>query len=117
MPLHPLSPQQLAQAPTLFASFMGCEDGRYKTVGELLAIYRDRRMALPAGGDPADHLRVERFMRDMASDGWNDDVVVRVGEFDDDVLLIDGIHRGIAYLACIGQGISQARLPAVHVEL
>jgi hypothetical protein len=115
--LHPLSPRELAGAPTLFASFMGRTDTCYKTVGELYAIYRERSIALPAEQDCADDLRVERFMRDMAGDRWHDDVVVRVGEFEDDVLLIDGIHRGIAYLACIERGISPSRLPAVHVEL
>jgi hypothetical protein len=55
-------------------------------------------------------------MRDMASDGWNDGVVMRIGVFDDTTLLIDGIHRGIAYLACVEQGIAADRLPALHVD-
>jgi hypothetical protein len=36
--------------------------------------------------------------------------------FDDTVLVIDGIHRSIAYLACIEEGISPDRLPALHVN-
>jgi hypothetical protein len=36
--------------------------------------------------------------------------------FDGTTLVIDGIHRGIAYLACIEQGISPERLPALHVN-
>ena len=116
MALQPLSAGELADAPTLFASFMGhAGDGR-KTVGELLAIYRERSHTLPAAEDRADDLRVERFRRDMACDRWDADVVVRIGEFDDDVLVIDGIHRGIAYLACIQDGLSPARLPALHVN-
>ena len=52
----------------------------------------------------------------MASGRWNTDVVMRIGVFDAAVLVIDGIHRGIAYLACIEKGISPDRLPALHVD-
>jgi hypothetical protein len=116
MALQPLSPLELAGSRTLFASFMGAAGERYRTVAELLAIYRDRSRALSARNDRGDHMRVERFRRDMAGERWDADVVMRVGEFDDDVLVIDGIHRGIAYLACIQDGISPARLPALHVS-
>ncbi len=116
MALQPLSAGQLASTPTLFASFMGETDRDYKTVGELLSIYRQRSRSVRAGGDPADDLRVDRFATDMAGDGWTDDVVIRIGVFDDTVLVIDGIHRGIAYLACVQEGISPDRLPALHVD-
>jgi hypothetical protein len=52
----------------------------------------------------------------MASDRWKADLVMRIGVFDGAVLVIDGIHRGIAYLACIEEGISPDRLPALHVD-
>jgi hypothetical protein len=32
------------------------------------------------------------------------------------LLVIDGIHRAIAYLACLEKGISADRLPAVQVD-
>jgi hypothetical protein len=111
-----LSAQELAATPTLFANFMGSTDTSYKTVGELFAIYRERSASLVAGEDDADDLRVDRFMRDMASENWRDDVVMRIGVYDDKVLVIDGIHRGIAYLGCVAQGISPERLPALHVN-
>ncbi len=38
------------------------------------------------------------------------------GVFDGTLLVIDGIHRGIAYLACIERGISPDRLPGLHVD-
>jgi hypothetical protein len=116
MALQPLSAKELADTPTLFASFMGYIDRSYKTVGQLLAIYRERSNALHAAEDPANHLRVDRFMDDMASNRWKTDVVVRIGVFDDTLLVIDGIHRGIAYLACVEQGISPDLLPALHVN-
>lgn len=116
MALKPLSAKELADTPTLFANFMGYMDRSYKTVGQLLAIYGERRKALHATDDQADDLRVDRFMRDMASNRWKADVVMRIGVFDDTVLVIDGIHRGIAYLACIDEGISPERLPALHVN-
>jgi hypothetical protein len=41
---------------------------------------------------------------------------MRIGEFGSEVLVVDGIHRGIAYLSCIAAGISPQRLPALHVD-
>jgi aminoglycoside/choline kinase family phosphotransferase len=116
MALQPLSPHELADTPTLFASFMGHADASYKTVGQLLSIYRQRRDALRAGEDRADDLRVDRFMSDMARHRWKAGVVVRIGVFDDKLFVIDGIHRGIAYLACLQDGISTDRLPALQVS-
>ena len=116
MALKPLSAAELADTTTLFASFMGYMDRSYKTFGQLLAIYRERSKALRAAEDEADDLRVDRFMDDMASNRWKADVVLRIGVFDGTLLAIDGIHRGIAYLACIEDGISPDRLPALHVN-
>jgi hypothetical protein len=116
MALRPLAAEELAATPTLFASFMGYVDTRYKTLGQLRAIYRKRSRALQKGEDRADDLRVERFIDDMAGDRWKTDVVMRIGVFDGAVLVIDGIHRAIAYLACIEKGISPERLPALHVD-
>src|SRR5271156_2302386 len=116
MALERLSPAARAEPPTLFHSFMGHADRRHKTVGQLLEIYRERSSALDPAHDHADDLRVDRFVDDMASDRWTTEVVVRIGVFDDTVLLIDGIHRGMAYLACIEQGVSPERLPTLCVD-
>src|SRR5205823_13780212 len=110
-----LSPGELSNTSTLFSSFMGNADTSYETVGELLAIYRERSETLRAHDDPDDDLRVDRFMADMAGDRWTDDVVVRIGVFDDTVLMIDGIHRSIAYLACAQNMSSAGRLPALRL--
>jgi hypothetical protein len=116
MALRTLSPGELAGTPTVFSSFMGQPGTAFKTVDELLDIYRGRSAALCAAGEQCEHLRVERFMHDMASARWKDGVVMRIGVFDDKVLLIDGIHRAIAYLGCIENGISADRLPLLHVD-
>jgi hypothetical protein len=116
MAFQPLSAEELAQTPTLFASFMGYMGTSYKTLGQLRAIYRQRSKALPAGEDHADDLRVERFIDDMASNRWKSNVVMRIGVFDGTLMVVDGIHRGIAYLACIERGISPDRLPVLQVE-
>jgi hypothetical protein len=116
MALKPLSAEELAQTPTLFASFMGYPGTSYKTFGQLRAIYRERSKALHVAEDEADDLRVDRFVDDMASNRWKPDVVMRIGVFDGIVLAIDGIHRGIAYLACIEEGISPDQLPALCVD-
>jgi hypothetical protein len=116
MSLEPISAKELAETPTLFAGFMGYMGRSYKTCGQLLGIYRERRPTLHAAEDHADDLRIERFVRDMASGRWKADLVFRVGVFDGTLLVIDGIHRGIAYLACVEEGISPRRLPALHVN-
>ena len=116
MALRPLSASELAETPTLFASFMGYRDTSYKTLGQLRAIYRQRSRALHAANDQADDLRVDRFADDMASNRWEADVVMRIGSFGGTLLVIDGIHRGIAYLTCIEKGIGPNKLPALHVE-
>jgi hypothetical protein len=116
MALKALLPHELEQTSTLFASFMGSDDTHRKTMGELLAIYRERRSRLRASEDPDDDLRVERFVADMAGARWREDVVLRIGVFDGEVRVIDGTHRGIAYLACVQDGVSCERLPALHVD-
>jgi hypothetical protein len=116
MALVPLTAEELAETPTLFDSFMGQVGTGHKTLGQLRAIYRERSRALSAGEDGADDLRVERFIEDMASRRWSSSVVMRIGVFDGTMLAIDGIHRGIAYLACIERGIGPERLPPLHVE-
>jgi hypothetical protein len=116
MALQPLSARQLAESPTLFAGFMGCLERGQKTFAQLLAIYRERSKALRPADDEANDLRVERFMRDMAGGRWKTDVVIRIGVFDGTLLVIDGIHRGIAYLACLEDGIGPGRLPALQVN-
>ncbi len=116
MALQALSPQELADSPTLFASFMGRPGRSHRTVGELAAIYRECSCSLDAAQDPDHDLRVERFKRDMASARWRDSVVIRVGEVAGAVRVIDGIHRAIAYLSCLEDGVRPERLPALHVE-
>lgn len=116
MALQPLTADELAETRTLFASFMGRTGEDYHTLGRLHSIYRERSPALASGDDRDDNLRVERFRRDMAGGRWRESVVMRIGVFDDTTLIIDGIHRGIAYLACVEEGISPERLPPLHVE-
>ncbi len=116
MALEPMSVSELAETRTVFASFMGHTDADYQTLGALRAIYRERSGALSAGQDRDDDLRVERFIADMASERWSEDVVMRIGVFDETPMIIDGIHRGIAYLACVDDGIAPERLPALQVD-
>jgi hypothetical protein len=122
MAIQPLSASELADTRTVLASFMGQTIGEAtkvrnrKTVSELLAIYRERSKALPPEEDSGEDLRVDRFIDDMARGEWGADVVVRVGVFDDTVLVVDGVHRSIAYLACVEKGIDRARLPPLHVD-
>ena len=116
MALQALSPRELAGTHSLFRSFMGDAGAGHRTVGELLAIYRERCGELRAGEDPDDDLRVARFISDMAGGSWTDRLVMRIGEFDGRVHLIDGTHRAIAYLACLESGVGREVLPALTVD-
>jgi hypothetical protein len=116
MVLKPISARELADTPTLFASFMGYVGKSHKTFEQLLAIYRRRSRTLDPAEDRANDLRINRFMEEMARSRWDGDVVLRIGVFDGATLVIDGLHRGIAYLACVEQGIAGERLPALHVN-
>lgn len=116
MALEPISPRDLAGTPTVLSEFMGRRDARHGTVGQLQAIYRERRATITPAEDRDDDLRVERFIQDMANERWRSGVVVRIGVFGGRVMVIDGIHRGIAYLSCLAAGISPERLPALQVE-
>jgi hypothetical protein len=116
MALQPMTPAALAESPTLFARFMGEGDAHNKTVRELLEIYRERSKVLHAAEDRADDLRVKRFMDDMANERWRDEVIMRIGVFGGTTMVIDGIHRAIAYLACVEQGISPERLPTLCID-
>jgi len=116
MALKPITVRELESTPTVFASFMGYMDRRYKTFGQLLAIYRERSRLLAPAEDLANDLRVERFIQDMMGNRWKDDVVLRIGVFEGNEVVVDGIHRGLAYLACVQAGVSPDRLPALRVN-
>jgi len=117
MALRSISAGELAATPTLFSSFMGHRDEEPRTFGQLLSIYRERSGAIRPEEDLADDLRVERFRDDMADRRWREAIIIRIGEFDGRVLVIDGIHRGLAYLACVEAGISPDRLPPLRVAV
>jgi hypothetical protein len=116
MALRTLSPHDMAASPTLFASFMGRGGDGRKTFGALLDIYRERSRGLRPADDADDDLRIERFRADMRGERWHGEVVVRVGVFGGEVVAIDGIHRGIAYLACLADGVRRERLPALCID-
>ena len=116
MALRAVSPDHIAASPTLFASFMGRGGDGRKTFAALLDIYRERSSGLSPSDDPDDNLRIEGFRADMRDNRWRGEVVVRVGVLGGDVVAIDGIHRGIAYLACLADGVRRERLPALCVD-
>jgi hypothetical protein len=116
MALRSLSPQELAETPSLFSSFMGRAGRGHRTIGELVAIYRERRAELQADEDADDALRVDRFKQDMASRRWRDQLVLRIGVFGGQTRVIDGTHRGIAYLACLQDGVSSDWLPPLQID-
>ena len=111
MPLS-ITPDQLAHSRTIMTDFMGDQDVRFKTFVQLVAIFARDREALEREGDPSNDLCTLGYEAKMMSGEWKGAIVFLR---DDEGLIGDGIHRGIAYLRCIANGAHPARLPQLHL--
>lgn len=88
--------------------FMGDPGTTFKTFIELGEIFAHRRETLAREGDPSNDLRVLPYAASMIARQWESPIVFRR---DDDGRIGDGIHRGIAYLRCLREGLEPSRLP------
>jgi hypothetical protein len=61
--------------------------------------------------DPSDDLRIDKFVEDMKAGSWTGSIVIRF----DGTVVVDGIHRGIAYLKCVNDGLNPSNLPPIQV--
>jgi hypothetical protein len=116
MTILSLSPDDLGQLLTFITGFM-CDDpsSSYKTYDELLAIYRScKDWREPQ--DKSDDLRITPFIKDMKDGKWRDpNIVIVLGIWKNQVLVRDGIHRGVAYLGCFSDGVSPQDLPPLYL--
>lgn len=93
---------------TMITGFM-CELTEHeKTYTELLEIFARDQEILAEQGDPSNDLRVIPYEADMLAANWADPIVFVE---DQHGRIVDGIHRGIAYLRCIQAGMAPKALP------
>jgi hypothetical protein len=110
-----LEPADLGRLLTFITGFMCDGSTSYKTYHELLAIYHSCKDTVTPQADKSNDLRITDFITDMKNSAWRDEIVVVLGVWEGRVLVRDGIHRGIAYLACLTDGISVQDLPALFL--
>ena len=104
----------LAQMRTLITSFMCDSSTNSKTYAELVAIFKKCRPKFTPANDPSNDLRILQFQEDMQNGAWTGDILITADIHSD--IVTDGIHRGVAYLRCIENGVSETKLPAVVVQ-
>jgi hypothetical protein len=115
MTLVSLSSGDVGQLVTLITGFMCDRSTSYKTYRQLLAIYHSCK-ATWGPHDVSNDLRIAGYVIDMKYGTWRDEKIVLVlGVWNDRVLVTDGIHRGIAYLACLDDGMEPQDLPALYL--
>jgi hypothetical protein len=106
--LTPTTPEVLAVSETIMTGFM-CEPTKtFKTFAELIEIFSRDQATVAGKGDPSHDLRVIGFASAMLAGEWECPIVFRR---DDDGRIGDGVHRGIAYLRCIGDQAELSQLP------
>lgn len=102
--------QILSSTKTFITNFMCDSSMSKKTFSQLLNIF-DHCIERQQYGDPgANDLKSICYYQDMKDKKWMQPIPLRIvnGEVQ------DGIHRGIAYLKCIQDGISEAELPDIY---
>jgi hypothetical protein len=105
-----LDPDALGRTKTFIRAFMLDESSDQKTFAQLRVIYELDRYQIQS--DPSDDLRIGRFVKDMADGRWREDIVI----LRKDGLVVDGVHRGVAFLQCVADGVEIARLPKIVVR-
>ena len=86
--------------------------GNEKTFKELINIFNESSIKMTASEDLSNDFRIFDFVNDMGSGKWRGPVPLKV---DEGMRVIDGIHRGIAYLKCVEKGIDKESLPIIQM--
>ena len=103
-----ISSEELKNLNTLIKEFMLDRSGYEKTFSELLKIFNESKDQIK--DDNSDDLRILNFYNDMKNKKWTGDMLIQV---DENKKVLDGIHRGVAYLKCIEEGVSEKDLPKI----
>lgn len=97
---------------TLIKNFMCDSSTNNKTFGDLVKIFGDCKDKFTPETDSSNDLRILKFVDDMKNSKWTDSI--RIHSENGEVK--DGVHRGIAYLICINEGVSKKKLPEVFIN-
>ena len=115
MTLVSLSSDDLGEILTFITGFMCDRSASYKTYRQLLAIYHSCKDWW-GPYDESNDLRITGYIDDMSARQWRDpSVVIALGVWQTRVLVRDGIHRGVAYLHCLGSGTATQDLPPQYL--
>ena len=102
----------LSSRKTLITTFMCDGSKKNKTFAELVDIFHKCKDKFASETDPSDDLRVLTFIEDMKSEEWLEPIQL----LSKDGMVLDGVHRGIAYLIFIQDGVSKEKLPDVLIN-
>jgi len=105
-----INSHELENLVTLIKEFMIDRSSNNKNFKELLAIYES--CYLNFYPDLSKDLRINTYVQDMKNKKWNQEIIPEMKNGQ----ITDGIHRGIAYLKCIKEGIYEKELPEVYLK-
>ncbi len=109
IPKKTIKANELRELITLIREFMVDSSGYNKSFEQLLEIFNSCYKSFSL--DPSDDLRILKYVEDMKSGKWNSPIILtfQAGQ------VIDGVHRGIAYLKCVKEGSGENYLPQIYL--
>jgi len=111
-----IGPNELRSAKTFIKDFMCSDSQKFMNYDELLSIFENCSKSIRPEHDKPNDLRSLSYIDDMKSGKWNKDIILERTTYMGQRLITDGIHRGIAYLACIDAGVDEKVLPDLYIK-
>lgn len=105
--MQQIQPQELLELKTVITNFMLENTSNNKTYSELVMIFERDYMKMKK--DPSNDLRILKFSKDMKNGNWEGSIVISIKND----IVVDGVHRGIAYLRCIKEQTDSSILPQI----
>ncbi len=110
--MNKLTPGEISGSITLITNFMCDESRNLKTFGELVEIFEKCYKATSTQNDHSKDLRILDYEKAMNQGKWKEPIILIKDSRHNTI--VDGIHRGVAYLRCIKKNI-QNQLPDVYL--
>jgi hypothetical protein len=107
-----IAADDLKNMNTLIREFMIDRSTSEKTFAELLEIFNTACDRMTPTQDKSNDFRILCLADAMKKGNWIGDITISV---DATLKVLDGIHRGIAYLRCVQAGIQEAHLPKLII--
>jgi len=100
---------EIKKMNTLIKEFMTDRSNNNKTFKQLLKIFNSCYKKFSP--DPSNDLRILKYSRDMRNNKWRNSITLVIQN--DQV--IDGVHRGIAFLKCLEDDCREKDLPKIYL--